>query len=210
VERAQGFPKLPAAIGRNPFANFRQRGFNVLINHPDCRAILADIFMPRFRKIAKPGAIALAEWCNPAPGAFSRKIRFEGSEPGAQRTVQKGLDAAFPEISDMPFLEDEKIAGVAVSIMFNHQVAAAFMIVAAGCLDAVYKIQQDVFKEPDRHIKEVLSEPLVKQLDVEFPGFLPMDGAGLQCPGQAVIFKAVDELKKSEIMGPEKMIQIHR
>ena len=102
-----------------------------MINHLDRSTVLADIFVPGFRKISKPGTIALTEWGNPALSACFRKIRFEGSKPGPQHTIHNVTDAALHQVADLPFFEDEKIAGVTVSVMFDNQVAAACVIVAA-------------------------------------------------------------------------------
>jgi hypothetical protein len=103
----------------------------VIINPPDSSTILADIFIPGLRKIPEAGAVASAERGNPAFTACFLKIRLEISEPRPQGTVHYGPDVALYKVSDLPFTENEKIAWVTVSIMFDDQVAAAFLVVAA-------------------------------------------------------------------------------
>jgi hypothetical protein len=46
------------------------------------------------------------------------------------------------QVAYFPFLEDEKVAGVTIAVMFYDQVAVAYIIVAAGCLNAVNEVQQ--------------------------------------------------------------------
>jgi hypothetical protein len=167
-------------MSRNPLFDFQQVRFNVMVNHFDRSTVFADIFVTGSRKISKSGTVALAKWYNPALSACSRKICFKGSELGSQHTVHNGTDATLRQVSELPFLKDEKIAWITVSVMFDNQIATACVMVAARCLDAVNKEQQDVFEESDRYIIEVFFEPLVKQLDVKFPGFPPAYGECFQ------------------------------
>ena len=102
-----------------------------MINSPDRSTVLGDIFISGFRKISEPCTVASAEGDNPALPACIRKICFERSEPGSQRTFHNGPDVVFYQISELPFSEDEKIAGVTVPVMFDHQIAAAGVVVAA-------------------------------------------------------------------------------
>ena len=102
----------------------------MIINPLDHSTVFADIFIPVFRKISEPDTVTHAEWGNPALSACFGKLRFEGSEPEAQKIIHHGADTALYQVPDLPFLDNKKITGVTVSVMFYDQVAATCVIVA--------------------------------------------------------------------------------
>jgi len=187
---------LLTAESGNAVFDFGQMRLNVMINHFNGGAVLTDTFIARIPAEPEPCAVPHAKRNNGAVFALLRPVGLQPGKGGSPGAVHQRRKPALQQIADFPLFEYEKVAGIAVRVVLDDEIAGAGFLITARGLDSVDKIQKQVFEKPDGHIIEVLFEPCIEQLDIEFACFFRANGKGHQLTRLRVRFKTMDELKE--------------
>ena len=163
--------------------------------------------MARIPAEPEPCAVPQAKGNNGAVFALLRPVGLELGKGGSPGAVHQRRKPALQQVADFPLPGYEKVAGIAVRVVLDDEIAGAGLLITARGLDAVDQIQKQIFKKPYGNIIEVFFEPFVEQLDIEFARFLCAYGKRHQFTRLQVRFKTMDELKKFKTFAQEIIIQ---
>lgn len=104
---------------------------NVAINRFHGGAIFIDILIPRISAESEPCAVPHAKRNNGAVFAFLRPVGLETGKGGSPGVVHQSWKPAFQQVSNLPLFGYKKVAGVAVRIVLDDEVAGAGFLIAA-------------------------------------------------------------------------------
>ena len=171
-------------------------GLNVIQQHLPRLTVCAQVFVAAAFVEPELRAVAVAETQELAAKARLREVRFHGREPPPNRALHDGGHVVFDEIAEPPGRLDEEVAGIAVAVVLDDEVAVAGIHPAAGDVDAVDEIDEDVLEEPDRGARETVGDPEIEDGSIEGPYLRGAHGEVLESAGFSIPLQAVDELEE--------------
>jgi hypothetical protein len=152
-------------------------------------------------------AVSVAEVEQGAMTASRRNISLHGAEFLSRFTVQDGCKAVFHYIAEAPFGIHEKITGIAIPVMLDHDIRFTFFKPGTGRQSTVNQVDQDISEKPYRHVGKPVLVPSIKEPAIKLAEFPAVNRIRQCLPRFLIDFKTGYKLEIIEIVSAHEVIQ---